>query len=75
LVNLTKSKEEFKQLLRKLKFSKLHLQGIYYTFNRKYYHETHYLFDWGPDNIETIFDVSFPGKEYACYGANRLSRK
>jgi hypothetical protein len=29
----------------------------------------------GPDNIETIFDVSFPGKEYACYGTNRLSRK
>ena len=27
------------------------------------------------DNIETIFDVSFPGKEYACYGTNRLSRK
>jgi hypothetical protein len=28
----------------------------------------------GPDNIETIFDVSFPGKEYACFGTNRLFR-
>ena len=28
-----------------------------------------------PDNIETIFDVYFPGKEYTCYGTNRLSRK
>jgi len=26
------------------------------------------------DQIETIFDVSFPGKEYACFGTNRLNR-
>ena len=29
----------------------------------------------GRDNIETIFDVSFPGKEYACFGTNWLSRQ
>lgn len=27
------------------------------------------------NEIETIFDVSFPGREYACYGTNRLKRK
>ena len=27
------------------------------------------------DQIETIFDVSFPGEEYACYGTNVLRRK
>ena len=26
------------------------------------------------DQIETIFDVSFPGKEYACFGTNRLEK-
>ncbi len=25
--------------------------------------------------IETIFDVSFPGKEYACFGTNQLNKK
>lgn len=24
--------------------------------------------------IETIFDVSFPGKEYACFGTNRMRK-
>lgn len=27
------------------------------------------------DHIETIFDVSFPGTGYTCFGTNRLSRK
>ena len=27
------------------------------------------------EQIETIFDVSLPGKEYACYGTNVLRRK
>jgi hypothetical protein len=27
------------------------------------------------NEIETIFDVSFPGKEFACYGTNILKRK
>ena len=26
------------------------------------------------DNIETIFDVAMPGKKYACFGTNRLTR-
>ena len=25
-------------------------------------------------SLETIFDVSFPGKEYACFGTNRLTK-
>jgi hypothetical protein len=28
-----------------------------------------------PDRIKTLFDVSFPGKEFACFGTNRLIRK
>jgi len=27
------------------------------------------------NEIETIFDVSFPGQEYACFGTNKLKRK
>lgn len=27
------------------------------------------------DQIETIFDVSFPGREYTCFGTNQLRRK
>lgn len=27
------------------------------------------------NEIETVFDVSFPGKEFACFGTNRLKRK
>lgn len=27
------------------------------------------------NEIETIFDVSFPGKEFACFGTNLLKRK
>ena len=29
----------------------------------------------GEKEIETIFDVSFPGKEFACFGRNQLTRK
>lgn len=29
----------------------------------------------GPGEIETVFDLSFPGKDYACFGTNKLSRK
>jgi hypothetical protein len=29
----------------------------------------------GSDNIETIFDVYFPGEDYTCYGTNHLSRE
>jgi hypothetical protein len=25
--------------------------------------------------IDTIFDVSFPGKEFACFGTNKLTKK
>jgi len=28
----------------------------------------------GEGKIETVFDVSFPGKEYTCFGTNRLYR-
>ena len=27
------------------------------------------------NEIETIFDVSFPGKEFACFGTNKLTKK
>ena len=27
------------------------------------------------DEIETIFDVYFPGKDYTCFGTNKLMRK
>ncbi len=27
------------------------------------------------NTIETLFDVSFPGKEYTCFGTNQLSKK
>lgn len=27
------------------------------------------------NQIETVFDVSFPGKEFACFGTNVLNRK
>ena len=27
------------------------------------------------NEIETIFDVSFPGREFACFGTNKLKRK
>ena len=27
------------------------------------------------NKIETIFDVSFPGKEYSCFGTNKLIKK
>lgn len=26
------------------------------------------------EEIETIFDVSFPGKEYSCFGTNRIKK-
>ena len=26
------------------------------------------------NEIKTIFDVSFPGKEYACFGTNTLTK-
>lgn len=29
----------------------------------------------GDNEIETVFDVSFPGKEYACFGTNVLVRQ
>ena len=29
----------------------------------------------GDNEIETIFDVSFPGKEFACFGTNKLTKK
>lgn len=29
----------------------------------------------GTKQIETIFDVSFPGKKYACFGTNVLTKK
>lgn len=29
----------------------------------------------GANTIETSFDLSFPGKEFACYGTNALSKK
>jgi len=25
--------------------------------------------------IQTVFDVSFPGKDYACFGTNTLKRR
>ena len=27
------------------------------------------------EQIETIFDVSFPGREYTCFGTNRLKKR
>ncbi|MGD9899806.1 MAG: hypothetical protein AB7T22_11845 [Calditrichaceae bacterium] len=29
----------------------------------------------GENAIETVFDLSFPGKEFACYGTNSLTKK
>ena len=29
----------------------------------------------GDNEIETIFDVSFPGNAFACFGTNRLTKK
>lgn len=26
-------------------------------------------------SLETVFDVSFPGKEYACFGTNKLTKQ
>lgn len=29
----------------------------------------------GDDEIETVFDVSFPGKKFACFGINKLTKQ
>ena len=33
------------------------------------------IFIHSPDHIETVFDVSFPGRDFACFGTNHLWRK
>ena len=29
----------------------------------------------GEDEIETIFDVSFPGRDFVCFGTNRMTKQ
>jgi len=29
----------------------------------------------GENEIETIFDVSFPGRDFVCFGTNKMSKQ